>query len=109
MNSSAVRKRHRLRQLALSGQIAGDVFVGGEILYFRNLVLVRQERTRKQLKVEPQVRRAFEKSVEKVEAVNIYNGFHFVTLYKTLEPGLLPAPHRIAVAQRVVSNPSWGS
>ena len=109
MNSSAVRKRHRLRQLALSGQIAGNVFVGGEILYFRNLVLVRQERTRKQLKVEPQVRRAFEKSVEKVEAVNIYNGFHFVTLYKTLEPGLLPAPHRIAVAQRVVSNPSWGS
>ena len=79
------------------------------ILYFCNLVLVSQERTREQFKIEPQIRRAFEQSVKKVEAVNIYNGFHLVTPYKTLEPGLLPAPHRIAVAQRVVSNPSRGS
>ena len=134
MNSSAVRKRHRLRQLALSGQIAGDVFVvGGELPQFNAFTSMRikydcllakpiaGDRQRGRMVgiaadehksvsfVEPQVRRAFEKSVEKVEAVNIYNGFHFVTLYKTLEPGLLPAPHRIAVAQRVVSNPSWGS
>ena len=29
MNRSTVRKRHRLRQLALSGQIAGDILIIG--------------------------------------------------------------------------------
>jgi len=33
----------------------------------------------------------------------------FIISLLTLEPGFLPAPHRIAVAQRVISNPSRGS
>lgn len=42
MNSSAVRKRHRLRQLALSGQIAGNVFVvGGELPQFNAFTSMR--------------------------------------------------------------------
>jgi len=72
-----------------------------EVFDLGNLILRRQQLSREFLKVEPLPGRVAKKPVVKVVSVNVDNGFHVATVEKTLEPGLLPAPHRIAVAQRV--------
>ena len=80
----------------------------GEILDCVNSLFKKQKFLCKCVDIKPFVRGSTEQSVVEVASVDIdYRSFRFHI--KTLEPGSLPAPHRIAVAQRVVSNPSRGS
>jgi hypothetical protein len=75
-------------------------------------MLFRQETANESGKVEPLARgRVFQQTMIKVEAVNVEDClFRLHNCFpKRQEPDLRPALHRIAVAQRMVSNPSRGS
>ena len=73
-----------------------------------DFVLWRQQGANQLLQIQPPHRGIAQKSVLQIETVNVNDCFHVAT-QRTLEPGLLPAPLRIAVAQRMINNPSWGS
>ena len=84
------------------------VFDGDDIMFFKT----RKQGCCETLEVEPLARgRVFQQAMIKVEAVNVEDClFRLHNCFpKRQEPDLRPALHRIAVAQRVVSNPSRGS
>ena len=84
------------------------VFDGDDIMLFQ----AREQGCCETLEVEPLARgRVFQQAMIKVEAVNVEDClFRLHNCFpKRQEPDLRPALHRIAVAQRVVSNPSRGS
>ena len=126
-------KRHRFRQLAFCRQIAGDALVvgcksakffahihmwivsysGRKIFDSDYLMLVRswKKRSGKSFKIEPLIGSILQQPMIEIESIDIENRLLHLCYcgFQRQGPGSLPAPHRIAVAQRVVSNPSRGS
>jgi len=85
-----------------------EVFDGDDIMFFQT----REQGCCETLKIEPLARgRIFQQTMIKVKAINIEDCLFLLhnCFPKRQEPDLRPALHRIAVAQRVVSNPSRGS
>ena len=85
-----------------------EVFDGDDIMFFET----RKQRCCKTFKIEPLARgRIFQQTMIKVEAIYVEDCLFLLhnCFPKRQEPDLRPALHRIAVAQRVVSNPSRGS
>ena len=80
------------------------VFDADDFVFFRP----RQKGVCERHDIQPLEVRKPEQPVVKVESVNIDNGFLHGDS-KRQGPDLSPALHRIAEAQRSVSNPSWGS
>ena len=116
-------KRHRFRQLAFCRQIAGDALVVGckSAKFFAHIHMwIKHQRAQAHLmaneaKWRGKVHIAADdyKSIGRLahDVCHIKNRLLHLCYcgFQRQGPGSLPAPHRIAVAQRVVSNPSRGS
>ena len=86
------------------------VDAGGEVLDGQDFVFIGtwQKGVCESDNIQPLVLRKAEQPVIQVESVNIYDSLFLRHLIRQ-EPDLCPALHRIAEAQRSVSNPSRGS
>ena len=106
------RKSGKIRCLShLGGRLRWIIVdAGREVFDSKNVMFVGagQQSVRKCDDIKPLVLRIAEQPVIQVESVDINYGFLFHLLIRQ-EPGACPALHRIAEAQRSVSNPSRGS
>ena len=88
-------------------------YSGREIFDGNYLMLVRswKKRSGKSFEIEPLIGSIFQQPMMEIESIDIKNRLLHLRYYglQRQGPDFRPAPHRIAVAQRVVSNPSRGS
>ena len=88
-------------------------YSGRKIFDSDYLMLVRswKKRSGKSFKIEPLLGSIFQQPMMEIESIDVENRLLHLCYYglQRQGPDFRPAPHRIAVAQRVVSNPSRGS
>lgn len=91
----------RIRRIGF--RLGCEIFDGGYVMLRTDKGLCEVD------EIQPTIGLVLEKSVEKIEAVNVNNGFDHGRSWKMLRPGLLPALRRIGSASAGGSNPSRGS
>ena len=115
-----LRPRRRPERFKVSVLVESSAGIRRIVLYPSGKILDRhdvmflgtREKCRgESFKIKPLIGRFLQQSMMKVESINVEYClflFHFCTPQRQ-GPDFRPALHRIAVAQRVVSNPSRGS